>query len=130
MNSNLTMKNCRKIGIWMDHSNAFLIEFNHSLNKTGTVDWPCEKYVVAAHGENWLLRKEKQQLFYIALVDKIKDYEEVLLLGPYTKAELWNIIINDERFSNIKFDANRTEKMTENQLHSFVGEYFTRSRFD
>ena len=57
--------------------------------------------------------------------DAIKNYDEVLIFGPtHAKEELVNLLKADRHFENIKIDVKHADKMTENQQHAFVKDYF------
>ena len=118
------------IGIWMDHASAHVMEFTtdpintkiiiskfthqskmHSLNKN----------------ENLMHNKEQHQHseFYKSIADQIIHCKEVVLFGPTNaKSELLNILRDDHRFEKIKIEVKQTDKMTENQQHAFVKEYY------
>ena len=66
-----------------------------------------------------------QSEYYKELGAEIKNYENVILFGPTdAKAELLNTLRSDPQFSKIKIETRQTDKMTENQQHAFVKEYF------
>ena len=79
-------------------------------------------------GERHMHNKEQhgQAGYYKQLADVMKNYEEVLLFGPTdAKTELFNFIKTDKAFSTIKIEIKQADKMTENQQHAFVREYFS-----
>jgi hypothetical protein len=50
-----------------------------------------------------------------------------LLFGPTdAKVELLNILKADLSFSKIKIETMQSDKMTENQEHAFVKDYFSK----
>lgn len=120
------MSTATKLGIWMDHSNAHLIEFkieesplstNTSTIKNEDVDDSLSK------GENLMNNKKQQHqaAFYKKLEAAILHYEEVILFGPTdAKTELYNILQADHRFEKIKIEVQSADKMTENQKLAFV----------
>ncbi|MEO7043710.1 MAG: hypothetical protein ABI091_00280, partial [Ferruginibacter sp.] len=74
--------------------------------------------------------KEQQQEseYYKVLGESIKNYDQVLLFGPTNaKIELSNILEDDLSFSKIKIEIRQADKMTENQEHAFVREYFSKA---
>ena len=74
-------------------------------------------------------RKNQQQEaeYYQAIAESIKNYDEVLLFGPTNaKTELSNILDDDLNFSKIKIEIKQADKMTENQEHAFVRDYFSK----
>ncbi len=125
----MTLKN--KLGIWMDHSTAHLIEFSADSIESNDNESKLTDHVKEdsnAKSEHVMHNKEqaKQQEFYKNLADVIKDYDEVLLFGPTNaKIELSNILKADHHFDNIKIDTKQAEKMTNNQLQALVKEYFS-----
>ncbi|MEO7992632.1 MAG: hypothetical protein ABI663_23975 [Chryseolinea sp.] len=128
------MVTTKKLGIWMDHSNAHLIEFS-------TDDGYEEKRVIASKfthsakesslgkNENLMHNKERHQQseYYKELGVVIRNYESVILFGPTdAKSELLNTLKSDHNFSKIKVEIKNTDKMTDNQEQAFVREYFTK----
>jgi len=124
------MGTATKLGIWMDHANAHLMEFTTDpiLTKTIELDTHQEKKE-NGFGQNELMVHHKEQRlqndFYKKLGEIIRKYEEVLLFGPTdAKAELHNFLNEHHRFSNVKITVKASDKMTENQQHAFVRDYF------
>ena len=126
----------KKLGIWMDHSNAHLIEFS-------TDDGYNKKKVIASKfthdvkeqslgkNENLMHNKERHQQseYYKELGTVILKYESVILFGPTdAKVELLNSLKSDQLFANIKMAVKNTDKMTDNQQQEFVRGYFSQKR--
>jgi hypothetical protein len=75
--------------------------------------------------------KEQHQLadYYKAIGEVIRNYDSVVLFGPTdAKTELFNLLRADQRFAKITMDVKQTDKMTEEQQHTFVKEYFSAAR--
>ena len=125
------MATTKKVGIWMDHSIAHIMEFNQNSIETKIIESQfthAEKEHSLSKNENLMHNKEQHQQaeYYKKLEDTIKNYNEVILFGPTeAKAELNNILKLDHRFHNIKIEIQQADKMTENQKHAFVKEYFS-----
>lgn len=122
----------RKIGIWMDHTQAHLIEYDDLMITTENINIETRfenngnKY--SDQNESMIHNKEQQDQakYYKKLGDKIIDYDMVLLFGPTeAKAELLHILKSDHQFDQIKFEVKSADKMTENQENAFVKEYFS-----
>jgi hypothetical protein len=122
-----------KIGIWMDHQSANLIEFTTGPIETKTIH---SKFTHAAkekslhQGEGKMHSKEQHQQaeYYNALGAIIHQYESVVLFGPTdAKTELFNILSADHQFSKVRIQVKQADKMTENQQHAFVRDFFTSS---
>jgi len=118
------------IGIWMDHANAHLMELTSYDMETKTIESKFtheEKEETLHKGEKAMHHKEQheQMAYFKEIAAVIKNYEEVLLFGPTdAKTELFNILKADHHFDNINIETKQADKMTENQQHAFVKEYF------
>lgn len=122
----------KSLGIWMDHANAHLMEFTADPIKTTII---ASKFTHEAKensmnkSENLMHNKEQHQQseYYKKLIEEIKNYDQVLLFGPTdAKAELFNVIKGDSRFSKLIIEMKQTDKMTENQQHAFVKDHFSK----
>lgn len=68
----------------------------------------------------------QQSKYYGELAKIIKNYEGVVLFSPTdAKIELLNVLKADSHFLNTKIDIEQTDKMTENQQHTFVKGHFS-----
>jgi len=124
------MTNSRKLGIWMDHSNAHLMEF-HPRTMTNTrieSDFtPQVKQSSLGKSENLMHNKEQHMHanYFKKIADVIKQYDEVLLFGPAeAKLELKNTLKEDHHFDKIKIEVHSSDKMTEMQERLAIREYF------
>lgn len=129
------MKTLKKIGIWMDHHKAHLIEFSTEVKETKimTSDFTFQdKEETLQRSESEMHNKEqhKQTTFYKNLAAIIKDYNEVLLFGPTdAKVELFNFLKENHKYDNIKIEVKNTDKMSDVDQHHFVRDYFKRFEF-
>lgn len=127
------MNKGKKLGIWMDHSSAHLIEFSAEPTDTKVIQSSFTheaKEDSMNRSENVMHNKEQHQQseFYKKLGDAIRAYDEVLLFGPTeAKTELLNALRKDHLFEKIKITVRPAEKMTENQQNAFVRDYFSHS---
>ncbi len=125
------MSTAKKLGIWMDHANAHVMEFTVNPIETKTITSKFtheEKEHSLSKNENLMHNKEQHQQaeYYKTLGETIKNYGEVILFGPTdAKVELFNILKKDQHFSNVKIEMKQTDKMTENQQHAFVRDHFS-----
>lgn len=127
------MKITKRIGIWMDHSIAHLVEFTDDQISTDTIyaqvgeqDEPLNQL-----DESMIHNKEQNQLsnYFKKLSQIIKEYEDVLLFGPTSaKNELMNLLKDDPHFDNIKFTVKTSDNMTENQRYAFIDKHFNSSK--
>lgn len=126
------MKSTKHLGIWMDHSIAYLNELtNGTIIATNTIESQPKLQVkeedLYFKDESHMLNKEQKQraAFYKRISDVITGYEEVILFGPTeAKNELLNLLRANHLFDKIKIEIKTTDKMTENQQHDFVKGYF------
>lgn len=122
------MKNPKKLGIWMDHSIAHLMEFTDEPFEVKTIESAFQENPLTHQVKPASTRAElsKQYKYYQKIGDVIKDYCQVILFGPTdAKEELFNLLSDDNRFMKIKVEIKETDRMTRSQLHSFVNEYFS-----
>ena len=126
------MKTEKKLGIWMDHSNAHLMKFTTDSIETKIITSKFtheDKKHTLNRSENVMHNKEQHQQaeYYKKLGAEIKNYEEVILFGPTdAKIELLNTLRADHNFAKIKIETQQADKMTKNQQHAFVKEHFSR----
>ena len=124
------MKDIKQLGIWMDHSNAFLLEMVNDTIETNSIVSELsdpEAEFNFYKGEKLIHKKEQHLLlsYYKKIGDIIKKYQEVVLFGPTNaKKELLNLVKTDHLFEDIKIELKNSDKMTESQMHTFVREYF------
>ncbi len=121
----------KKLGVWMDHAHAHLMEYaDPMVTKVVTSNSTYEeKEKTLRKSENMMHNKDRQQVseYYKEIGESIKNYDEVLLFGPTNaKVELFNILEADRSFSKIRIELEQADKMTENQEHTFVREYFSK----
>ncbi len=115
----------------MDHSNAHLMEFENAASGSKTIESEFThgvKQDTLEKGEKAMHHKEQheQAAYYKQLGEVIKNYGEVLLFGPTdAKTELLNVLKTDHHFDKIKIEVKQADKMSENQQHAFVREYFS-----
>lgn len=125
------MNNTKKLGIWMDHSNAHCLEFNNDVVEMKVLDSQFnhfEKEKSLQKSENIMHNKEqhKQAEYYKKLGEIILNYNEVLLFGPTdAKVELLNVLREDHHFDKIKIELMQADKMTDNQKHAFIKDYYS-----
>ena len=118
------------LGICMDHARAHIMPFTDEPIETTEIDSSfihSDKTLSFEKGEKAMHHKEQRDLsaYYKEIAAVMKEYDEVILFGPTeAKVELYNILKVDHHFDKIKMEIRPTDKMTENQEHAFVREYF------
>ena len=125
------MATAKKLGIWMDHASAHLMEFTVDPIHTKTIELASghERKEHGFQNEIMMHNKEQHQQsdYYKKLGAVIRMYEDVILFGPTdAKVELLNFLKGDQHFSKIKIAIQDADKMTENQQHAFVKDYFSK----
>ena len=120
----------RKLGIWMDHANAHLMEFNSDPERSNTVVSKFthdEKDHDSGESEKLMHNKENhdQSDYYKKIANAIRNYDDILLFGPTdAKAELYNLMKDDHHFSKIRIAVKPADKMNSTQQYAFAKEYF------
>ncbi|MFD1553369.1 hypothetical protein DNU06_06805 [Putridiphycobacter roseus] len=117
------------LGIWMDHSNAHLIDLKtKSNNQVITSDFTDSvKEETIKKSENVMHNKEQQmhEAYYKKIAAEILKYDHVLLFGPTkAKVELHNFLNKDTHFKGIIIDIEAADKMTDNEEVAFVKKHF------
>ena len=123
------MKTTKRLGIWMDHSTANLIEFTDDKTASIAVDAQVgeQDEPLNTRDETMIQNKEQNELsdYFKRISEVIKDYDEVLLFGPtHAKDELNNLLKEDHHFDEVKIEIKPADKMTENQQEAFVRDHF------
>jgi hypothetical protein len=124
------MKIEKKVGIWMDHSIAHVIEFTDQWNESRTIEsnFTHQDKVGSLVKSESLFHNKEQQLqneFYKKLEAVILNYNDVLLFGATNaKTELFNRTQKDHRFGNIKIEVKEADEMSKYQKISFISDYF------
>ncbi|MBB6002596.1 hypothetical protein [Arcicella rosea] len=124
------IKPTQYLGIWMDYSVAYLMEYTRDSMETEIMESNINhenRDETLNRSESLLYNKEqlKQRRFYDELGDIIKKYDEVILFGPTdAKVELLNILEKNHHFDKINISIEEADKMSENQRHAFVKSFF------
>ncbi len=128
------MKLKNKLGIWMNHSIAHLMDSSSDAFEVQTIESKFtqqKKMQALTKSESFMLAKEKQELssYYKKISEIIKNYKRVILFGPTNaKFELFDILGEDEQFIKIKIEIKNTDKMTLSQKNSLVMELFFKGK--
>lgn len=129
------MTSTNKLGIWMDHAHAHLIENSEPMvtkvvTSSSTYE---EREKTLKKSERMMHNKDQHEEseYYKEIGEVIRKYDEVLLFGPTdAKVELLNILEADHRFSKIRIEIRQADSMTENQEHAFVRDFFKIHKHD
>jgi hypothetical protein len=122
----------KHLGICMDHSSAYFIEYEGGSHDTKTITSKfthLEKQSSISKSENLMHNKEQheQSAYYKKIGETIRDYTHVLLFGPSkAKIELLNILKADHHFAKVHIEIKDADKMTENQQCAFVRDFFSK----
>jgi hypothetical protein len=126
------MKNTKKLGVWMDHTIAHIIELKNNTTQLNTIESLALQSEKQFFGEDESLKHNTEQYqlsdFFKRLSAVIKDYQEVILFGPTNaKTKLFNLLKGDSHFKSINIEIETSDNLTENQMHAFVKEYFEKN---
>lgn len=121
------MKTIKNLGIWMDHSEAHLINLKDGI-KIINSDFDFDVQEEAIHKSENLMHNKRQQMqeaFYKDIAAEILKYKHVVLFGPTNaRVELHNYLEKDSHFNDIKICVEPADKMSDNQKIAFVKEHF------
>jgi stalled ribosome rescue protein Dom34 len=124
------MKNTNQLGIWMDDSAAFLMEFTTNPLEVKTI--LCEFPIDDKNGNNLKktestpsTKKSVLNKYYNKIGRAIIKYDEIILFGPSdAKIDFFDFLSEDERFLKLKIEIKNADKMDVNQQHAFIKDYF------
>lgn len=114
----------------MDNASAYLMEDDAEPHNTSTIESKFthgDKEHSLGKSENLMHNKEQHlaAAYYKQIGEHIKNYDSVVLFGPTNaRLELFNFLRADHAFDNIKIETVAADKMSENQKHAFVRNYF------
>lgn len=124
------MEATKKMGIWMDYSMAYLMEFTSNPFEIKTVE-STSFDTTTIHPINKLpilLEKRKRLLFsyYNKIAREINNYDRIILFGPTNaKIEFFDVLSEDERFLKTKIEITNTDQMNPAEQHQFIKTYFS-----
>jgi hypothetical protein len=120
----------QKLGIWMDHSEAYITDYSTDFLKTEKFIFEFTHQIREGDmrkSEVTMLHKEKdeQKRYYKKLGEIILKYSDVILFGPTSaKQELHNLLKTNHLFDKIKITVLPADKMTEIEQQLFVKNFF------
>jgi hypothetical protein len=126
------MTSSKKLGIWMDHSTAHIMEYSGDPIESKTIESKrkdSDKDQEIIKDESTLHHNEQhdQAEFYKQLSHIIVKFDEVLVFGPTdAKVELFNLLKADHHFDKVKMEIQSADKMTVGKQHAFVRDYFSK----
>ena len=124
------MITAKKIGVWMDHAQAHLIQFPEGLTDSQTITskFTHEVKEQSIKGSEKLMHNKEtheQSEYYKSIAGLIRGYDDILLFGPTeAKNELFNLLREDHLFSKVKIIVHTSDKMNDQQQKAFVKDYF------
>lgn len=124
------MKRVKKLGVWMDHSIAYLMEFTNNPFEIKTIEselTESKKELSLSTTTDLPINSDQHILYayYNKIGEAIKNYKQIVLFGPTdAKVELFDVLSEDHRFVKIKVEIKETDKMSVNQQHDFINKYF------
>lgn len=125
------MNTQKKLGIWMDHSTANLIDLTSKKNSYVIASkFTFDTKEDALNRSESLMHNKRQQMqgdYYKDIAAVILKYNKVLLFGPTkAKTELHNYLNTDLHFKDITIKVKSADKMTNNEKVAFVENYFNK----
>ena len=128
------MSTVKKIGIWVDYSITNLMEYTAGVVKTVTDESNLVKQCLDYNMGNYnpamarIYEQNLQSEIYYKLSKLLENCKEVILFGPtYKKVKLYNILVRDFGFKNIRIAVVKTDNMTKPEQEAFLEERFSKS---
>lgn len=140
------MKNSNnKIGIWLDHAIAKIIEVGKSPSEFKIIHASNESSLHAkgedsngtrlgnfrASNDEWHDHHREQnevQSYYKDLIKEVKPYDEIFIFGPTTAPqEFRNLLHLDKDFAGKRIIMEHADYITDNQLAERVRNFFDNS---
>ncbi|MGL2967027.1 hypothetical protein [Flavobacterium sp. XGLA_31] len=124
------MKATKRLGVWLDHSVARLMEYsveNHQVKTLESDIKGLDHQEGVQHSESLLHHKENQNIkaFYKDIIAVLQNYDEIVLFGPTSaKTELYNLIREDHKYDHLKIETKPADKMSPAEEHAFVVHHF------
>lgn len=124
------MKNTNQLGLWMDDSVAYLMQFTTKPFEIQTI---VSEFLIEEKKSTLFKSKESISSFKAITLNKhfnkigkeILKYEKIILFGPSeAKFNFFDFLSEDERFLKLKIEIKDADKMNVNQQHDFINEYF------
>lgn len=124
------MKNTNQLGLWMDDSVAYLMQFTTKPFEIQTI---VSEFLLEEKKSTLFKNKELLSSFKEITLNKhfnkigkeILKYEKIILFGPSEmKFNFFDFLSEDERFLKLKIEIKDADKMNVNQQHDFINEYF------
>jgi hypothetical protein len=129
------------IGVWMDHSEARLIDLGKKLDKIPTIKSPAKPRRIfgeesdgtrlgnyrSTNNEYSKHEKEKNSAhaYYKKLADALHSYDEIFLFGPTTaRKEFRNFTLKEKLLTGKKITSRAADYLTDNQMVEQVRKYF------
>ena len=129
------LKNKKKLaGIWVDHTNAWIVRYDKSNESIEKVESQMEPRVKetggtaearVAHHKIENRREEYAKKFYQEILTKIGDVDELVLMGPSTaKTELKKCVAKKKALHAKLRGTIPADHMSDRQIAAKVREYF------
>ena len=116
-------------GVWLDHQEALIVTTEDHKDHG---EFAIREKVKSGHTGNPSRESnlhsgvnEHLHHYYKAVSDKLKEFDEILLMGPgKAHEELKNILHTDKHFSNKKIINESADHLSENQLVAKVKHHY------
>lgn len=115
--------------VWLDHTEAMFVTTEDPKNYG---EFAVREKILATHhvtsgGEHRAHNAEQGVLhhYLVAVKDKLKEFDEILLMGPGKSQEkLKNMMTTDQHFNHKKISIETAERLTENQLIARIKNHY------
>jgi hypothetical protein len=112
----------------MDYATAHLVEFKKLRVETVVIratQIDKDKFLKSKDYSFQIKDENQQQNFYKTIAEHILNFKNVMIFGPCdAKIAFENCLKTDDRFDKVQIAILPADKMTDNQKHAFVNQYF------
>jgi len=121
----------KKIGVWMDYSNAHIISFAEAspMPKTITSGFTTrekEKALQISASSMLSLQQQEASAYYRNIAATILESNEVFLFGPTdAKKDFFNTLRNDPKFDAIRIEFYNSYRMTGSEEYAATENCFS-----
>lgn len=130
----MIQSNKKLAGIWVDHTNAWVVRYDKGRESIEKIESRIEPRVKETGGSTESRiphhkiegrRHELSHQFYQEIISKIEDVDEYVLMGPSSaKLELKKCIVKNKSLSKRLRDSIPADHLTDRQIAARVREYF------
>jgi len=123
----------RKVGLWIDHTEAVIVSLTGNLGEVKSIPSEIEKYVRLSDGAQKISmeairnRRVNNHLkkYYDEVISLVKDAESILIVGPGAAKFEFKKRLEGEKYKRRAVNLETADKMTEPQIAAKVRGFYS-----